>query len=256
MQLCFIDESGTPAKLGAAKPRYFVLAGLIIPEERWRHISLQLRGLKSAYHYWGELKWRFFAPGNTDAANPMVGWEQTRRNAFREEAFQIIAGDNSIKIVAGLCDAPLAYERADINSQNDIYFQTYKVVTERFQYYLQDMRKETGTTFRGIVVADHRGHDDDKRLRIQHQRLIEEDRANTSNYENMVEGLFLAPSHMSVGIQLVDLVAGAIWRRFDANDSYWFDRIRGSIRTSKDGKIDGYGIVRVPKYAWTGDIEE
>ncbi|MET3901305.1 hypothetical protein ABIB57_005275 [Devosia sp. UYZn731] len=150
----------------------------------------------------------------------------------------------------------MAYTRANINEQNDVYFQTYKVVTERFQYYLQDLQKEAGTTFRGIIIADHRGHDDDKRLRVQHQRLVEEDRTNTSTYKNMVEGLFLVPSHMSVGIQLVDLVAGANWRRFDSGDTYWFDKIRLSIRAHRDGRIDGYGIARVPHYGWTGHIED
>ncbi|WP_354044319.1 DUF3800 domain-containing protein [Devosia sp. UYZn731] len=83
--MCFIDESGTPAKLGADKPRYFVLAGLVIPEERWPKVALQLRGLKARYNYWGELKWRFFAPGNRGDDNPMAAWDQARRNEFREK---------------------------------------------------------------------------------------------------------------------------------------------------------------------------
>jgi len=254
MHLCFIDESGTPAKPGAKKPRYFVLAGLIIPEERWHRIADRLRGLKTRFGYFGEIKWRYFAPNNNDAGNPMADWSFERRNDLRTQAVAIIAAEQSVKIIAGLCDCVLAYEKANVNTQNDIYYQTYKVVTERFQYYLQDVRKSNGTPARGIIVADHRGHDDDRRLRIQHQRLVEEDAVNTASYKDMVEGLFLAPSHMSVGIQLADLVAGAIWRRFDANDSHWFDRIAPSIRTGPSGKIDGYGIARVPHRGWTLSI--
>jgi len=255
MHLCFVDESGTPAKPNAERPRFFVIAGLIVPEERWHRVSNQLHGLKVRWSYRGELKWRFFAPSNDDSDNPMVGWDQDRKNAFRADAFKIITSDKSLQIVAGVCDAPLAYQLPDVAWQSDIYFGTYKVVTERFQYYLQDLRQSSGTTFRGIIVADHRGRDDDKNFRLQHQRLVFQDGPNTSTYANLVEGLFLAPSHMSVGLQLADLVAGAIWRRFDAGDPRWFDVIRTSFRTDRDGKIDGFGIARFPKRGWTGPIE-
>lgn len=199
MQLCFIDESGTPAKLGQTTARYFVLGGLIIPEERWHKVAASLHGLKVSYGYQGEVKWRFFAPNNRQPINPMALWNQERKNEFREKLFRIITTDHSIKVIAGVCDCELAYELAHVNSQSDIYFQTYKVLTERFQYYLQDLQKESGAVFRGIIVADHRGHDDDRRLRIQHQRLVETDGINTARYKNLVEGLFLAPSHMSIG---------------------------------------------------------
>jgi hypothetical protein len=91
-------------------------------------------------------------------------------------------------------------------------------------------------------------------MRTQHQRLVEETHEYTSNYKNLIEGLFLTPSHLSVGIQMVDMVAGAIWRRFEANDSYWFDVIKPSLRTSAGGVLDGFGICRFPKRGWTGPI--
>ncbi|WP_421915394.1 DUF3800 domain-containing protein [Mesorhizobium sp.] len=46
MHLCFVDESGTPAKPGAQTPRYFVIAGLVIQEDRWHRASGMLQGLK------------------------------------------------------------------------------------------------------------------------------------------------------------------------------------------------------------------
>jgi hypothetical protein len=142
-----------------------------------------------------------------------------------------------------------------LNQQNDLYFMTYKVVTERFQYYLQDISRSSGATFRGIIVADHRGKHDDTYLRVRHQELVENESAFTSAYKNLIEGLFLTPSHMSVGIQFADLVAGTIWRRFSANDDFWFEKIKSCLRTSPAGKIDGYGIVLFPKAGWTGPIE-
>ena len=42
----------------------------------------KLGGLKRASKYHGEVKWRFFAPNNADAENPMLQWDQARRNTF------------------------------------------------------------------------------------------------------------------------------------------------------------------------------
>lgn len=194
MHLCFVDESGTPAKPGATSQRYFVIGGLIIPEERWHGITKKLQGLKTRSAYHGELKWRYFAPSNADPANPMGSWTQDKRNQFREDVFGIITSDKSVRIVAGVCDAPLAYTLGNVNAQDDIYFRTYKVVTERFQYFLQDVSRNSGRSTLGMVVADHRGRGDDQKLRQQHQRLIDEEGALSSNYNNLVEGLFFAPS--------------------------------------------------------------
>ncbi|WP_141700880.1 DUF3800 domain-containing protein [Mesorhizobium sp. SEMIA 3007] len=254
MHLCFVDESGTPAKLGAAGSRYFVIAGLIIPEDKWHRISGHLQGQKANRGYHGELKWRYFAPNNAEPANPMREWDQAARNTFRSLMFRILTSDRSIKVVAGVCDAPLAYGLGNVNEQADIYFRTYKVVTERFQYALQDISRESGKTFHGIIVADHRGTGDDKRLREQHQRLLDETGSYSSNYPNLIEGCFLSPSHTSAGIQFADMVAGAIWRRFEHDDATFFDQIRPLLRTSPSGAIDGFGLARFPKRGWGGPI--
>ena len=68
-----------------------------------------------------------------------------------------------------------------------------------------------------------------------------------SRYENLVESLFVQPSNMSVGVQLADVVAGAVWRNFEKGDSRWFDMLKPSFRKSRSGSMDGYGLVRFPK---------
>lgn len=254
MHLCFVDESGTPAKPDRELPKFFVIAGLIVPEERWHSLAAKVHGLKTRMKYRGELKWRFFAPDNSDDKNPMAQWSQDARNSLRKEVFGIVTSERSIKVIAGVCQAAAAYKLASANNQEDLYFGTYKVVTERFQYFLQDVTRTSGHRTLGIIVADHRGKGDDERMREQHQRLVVETRQFTSNYQNLVEGLFLTPSHLSIGIQLVDMIAGAIWRRFEADDSHWFEVIRSSIRAHPNGTIDGFGICRFPKTGWTGPI--
>lgn len=253
MYLLFVDESGTPPKPTVAQLSYFVMAGLVIPEDRWMGMHEKLAGLKRASGYYGEVKWRFFAPNNENPQNPMVGWEMGRRDQFREKVFSIITETKSCKILACVSECPTAYGLG-VNSQDDLYFRTYKPVTERFQYLLQDITRTSGRDSLGLIVADHRGRGDDDRMRLQHERLIRDTGQFSSNYQNFVEGLFFSPSHLSVGIQLVDMVAGAIWRAQTHNDRTWFDRIRPSFRSAPSNQIDGWGIARFPKAGWQGPV--
>lgn len=254
MHLLFVDESGTPPKPDDAGLSYFVIGGLVIPEDRWVSMREKLIGLKRASGYRGEVKWRYFAPKNADPENPMLGWSQQRKNEFRDAVFTIITGTKSCRIIACASESLSAYQLGNVNTQEDLYFRTYKPVTERFQYLLQDITRTSGRDTLGLIVADHRGKGDDDRMRQQHERLVRESGKYTSQYSNFVESLFFAPSHMSVGIQLVDMVAGAIWRAQTYNDRTWFDRLRPSFRASGTGKIDGYGIARFPKATWKGVV--
>lgn len=254
MHLLFVDESGTPPKPGDAGLSYFVIGGLVIPEDRWAGMRGKLVGLKRRSGFRGEVKWRYFAPNNHQDENPMREWDQAKRNAFRDEVFKIITEARSCKIIACASETPTAYDLGNVNSQEDLYFRTYKPVTERFQYLLQDITREAGRDTMGLIVADHRGRDGDEKMRVQHERLVREDGKYTSSYSNFIESLFFVPSHMSVGVQLVDMVAGAIWRAQAHGDMTWFDRLRPSIRSSPRGDLDGYGIVRFPKAGWNGAI--
>lgn len=254
MHLLFVDESGTPPKPACKDQAYFVIAGLVIPEDRWMGMSDKLNGLKHREGYRGEVKWRFFAPNNTDGDNPMVEWERDRRNRFRDNVFSIITDTKSCRIIACASESKTAYALGNVNSQEDLYFRTYKPVTERFQYLLQDITRSSGRDTFGMIVADHRGKGDDDSMRHRHERLIRESGQFTSQYSSFIEGLFFAPSHLSVGIQLVDMVAGAIWRAQSHNDRTWFDRLKPSFRTSATGQIDGFGLARFPKAGWQGTI--
>lgn len=255
MYLLFVDESGTPPPIKSKTSGYFVMAGLIIPENRWAGMRDKLTGLKRRRKYRGEIKWRYFAPSNKDDENPMKGWSMEEKNAMRADVFSIITDTKSCKIIAGISESYAAYNLGNCNSQDDLYFMTYKPVTERFQYFMQDINKEAGTDSMGIIVADHRGRGDDDSMRHRHERLVHSSGGYTSTYKNLIEGLFFSPSHMSIGIQLVDMVAGAIWRAQSFGDRTWFDVIRPSIRScSRTGKIDGFGIVRIPKAGWQGAV--
>lgn len=249
MHILFVDESGTPPKPGQAVPRYFVVAGVIIPETVWHQTRDAVIGLKARRRIRGELKWRYFAPGNDDADNPMRGMAPADRDAVRSDVYQVITR-NRLVTVAAVCSGAAAYRQRWIEKQDDVYHLTYKTVSERFQYYLQDISRPARRMEYGIVVGDHRGAADDKRLRGLHQKLLHATGRYISTYANLIEGLFLEPSHLSIGIQLADMVAGAVWRKYEREHGRWFDAVAPSLRRGPAGQVDGYGIIKVPKREW------
>lgn len=247
MHLLFLDESGTPPRPQHQYPSYFVVGGIVIPETSWHRVRDNLMGIKIRRGIRGEIKWRYFAPNNDDARNPMRGLPQAERDSIREEIYRLMASETGIRTLACVASRVAAYAMPSINSQDDIYHATFKPVTERFQYHLQEISKVSGRKEFGIVVGDHRGSADDRRLRGHHEKLLHSSSGFTSNYPNLIEGLFLHPSNLSVGIQLADMVAGAVWRKFERKDEKYYDLLRPSLRKSAGGDEAGYGLVKLPK---------
>jgi hypothetical protein len=244
MHMLFIDESGALNPKNKTQPNsIFVLGGVIIPEDQWLHISKELTLLKDSYEIEGEIKWRYFASNREGGIQHL---DYKRKEEVRTKIYSIVAKYKSVKIISAVVDVNKAYELAHVKDQNALYWIAYKQVIERFQYHLQDLGRLIGSKINGIVICDHRSNKDDSLLRSLHNKLLSGEKFNQSTYENLIEGVFLAPSHLSVGIQIADMVGGAIYRKYNALDDRFFNQIKGAIR-ERNGNIDGYGIVHWPK---------
>jgi hypothetical protein len=246
MHILFLDESGTAPRPGDNYPAYFVVGGIIIPETSWHRMRDGLMGLKIRRQVRGEIKWRYFAPNNCEPRNPMRNMAQEDRDSLREEIYKLIGSEVAVRTIACVASREAAYAMPSVNSQADLYHGTFKPVTERFQYHLQDVGKVSGRKELGIIVGDHRAAGDDRRLRGHHEKLLHSSAAFTSKYENLIESLFLHPSNLSVGIQLADMVAGAVWRKFERKDDRFYKMLEPSLRTNRSGVVPGYGIVKFP----------
>jgi Protein of unknown function (DUF3800) len=247
MYLLFLDESGTPPKRDKASGRYLVIGGLIIPEGAWHGIANDFRKILQSYSITAELKWKFFGKSNKDPRNSLTHLSSEEKSALRSAIFKMLTSRRSVKIVACVTSIEAAYNRPTIVTQDDVYHLTYKGVTERFQYFLQDASRVTSQQQFGMVISDHRMSDDDKKLRKRHQELMDGREKFASEYTNIVETIFFSPSEASVGLQLVDLVAGAVHRSFEYGEHRFAEALRPAFRTSNTGAILGYGLVKMPK---------
>lgn len=246
MQLLFIDESGTiPPKNKIKDVNHFTLGGIVIPADLWHEVDKELAFLKKRFKITSEIKWRYFAPGKQ--LNSLSHLNASQKENLREELYKLITKFKSIRLICAIVDVKSAYNHEYVHGENDLYWYAYKQITERFQYYLQDLSRNIGSKINGIIICDHRQPKDDQQLRLLHQKLLTRSNRSFSHYQNLVEGVFLAPSHLSVGIQLADMVAGAVYRKFSKQDNRFFDLIATSFRKSPDGKINGYGLIEWPK---------
>jgi len=147
MQIFFLDESGTPPNPANPRERYFVIGGIIIPEDQWHSIRDALLRMKIRRKIRGELKWRYFAPGNDDERNPMWKLGQEERNSIREEVYRIICDHKSVRTLACVASVKAAFELPSVRTRDELYLGTYKPVSERFQYYLQDLSRTSKAGF-------------------------------------------------------------------------------------------------------------
>lgn len=252
MQILFVDESGTPPPPNKQDDaQYFVLGGLVVPEDFWSKLAADLRRLKSQFGITGEIKWRYFAPQKPGATTHSLSHlSKEQKETLRSKLYEAIGGYKSLRIICVVTNVAAAYKLSYITNADELYWYSYKQLTERFQYYLQDLERTVGERVHGIVVCDHRAPKDDQRLRELHHQLLTGGKSTVSRYANLIEGLFIAPSHLSVGVQFADMVAGAVFRHFKNNDSRFFKQIEPSFRRSANGRIEGYGLVKFPKKGW------
>lgn len=249
MQLFFIDESGTiPPQNKTATNLFFTLGGVIIPEDHWHEIEKEMIHLKNHYKVEGEIKWRYFAKDRSEVTKtPLSHLAVQEKEELRNALYTMMTKFKSVKLISVVVDVRRAYLLDYVQTENDLYWFAYKQMTERFQYHLQDISRVVGSKINGIIICDHRQPKDDLLLRHLHQKLLTRTKLHHTFYDNLVEGVFMAPSHLSVGIQFADLVAGAVFRKYVRNDNRYFNLIRDSFRKSSTGKIEGYGLVKWPK---------
>lgn len=248
MHLFFIDESGTIPPKDKINVRYFTLGGIIIPENIWQEIDQELIMIKKQAAIVGEIKWRYFSPQKKSSKpNSLSHLNPHQKEELRFGLFNLIIKYTCVRLICTVVDIQLAYNLDYVKNENDLYWYAYLQMIEKFQLHLRDLLVLTGDKFNGIVICDHRQPKDDHQLRLLHQKLLTEWPYNVLSYRNLVEGVFIAPSHLSVGIQLADMVAGAVYRKFVRNDSRYFDLLLGSFkRNLQIGEMEGHGLIKWP----------
>lgn len=232
MKLLFLDESGTIPPPDKIKDKYFVIGGIIIDENDWHDINRNFNAIKQKYGISAdsEIKWRYFSPTNKDNLNSLKHLEQEQKYALRDELYEMIVAYEDIKIIYEISDIKKDY-LAGVKNKDELYWISYINTVYRFKDYLIEANKTLNNVSYGIVVIDNRLPMDDKKLRKQHNHIVRilNFLEKWSNSNPLIEEVFISPSHHSMGIQLADIVTGAIYRKYEKNDNKSFSKIKKLI---------------------------
>lgn len=116
-------------------------------------------------------------------------------------------------------------------------------VTERFHHLL------AAEDDRGLIVADSRHREEDDNLRRFFGQLTAEGTPYVK-LDRIVEGLFLGPSHLSVGLQCADLfvsITAAAERRSGQARGYLKKLLPQFAVHPSTGEVEGVGLKRFPE---------
>lgn len=242
MKILFVDESGDPGnpKFAASTP-YFTIGGIIISEKEWPNLKQGLVDVKKKYRVSPvkEVKWAHLKSPKKN--NPLKKFSFEKRVEFAAHLLQKITKQKEAKILTIVVDKEKLYKRRRKTFKPlDLYFESYSILLERFEYFLREVN-ELGT-----VIHDFTSDSEaNEKLRSIAEKII-----NKGTYwtkiEHFFEGFLFVPSEKSVGIQYADFVVGTVSRYKILKDERLFKIIKNSFLTNREGQIEGAGLKVFP----------
>jgi hypothetical protein len=227
MRLLFLDESGQ-----LSERRFFALGGIAIRDADWHALRDAWQATLEA-HRWPldrEVKWHGIRTGEVPPALADAIVETLAHAPFT-------AYVTLLDIGLGLREAPEFFADDETTYATGLMF-----LAERFQFLL------AAEDDLGLIVVDSRFREADARLRRFFADLTA-DGTPYSRLDRIVEGLFLGPSHHSIGLQCADLVVAitAAAERGLGQASGYLRRLLPRFATHPHtGSHEGVGIKRFP----------
>lgn len=228
MHLLFLDESGQ-----LSEQRFFALGGIAVRDLDWRVV----RDL-----------WQSTLAGARWPAEKEIKWHGIRTGEVPPplaDAVLSALARAPLTCYVTLLDIELGFETAPefFASDEDTYSTGLMFLAERFEYLL------AAEDDVGMIVVDSRFREEDSRLRRFFSDLTKDGTPYT-RLDRLVEGLFLGPSHYSIGLQCADLVV-AITAAAERGNGL----ARGYLKTlwprfavhPLKGEVEGVGLKRFPE---------
>ena len=227
MHLLFLDESGQ-----LSQKRLFAIGGVVVRDGDWHTLRNAWQETLAA-HAWPadrEVKWHGIRTGEVPPA--------------LADAVISTMASSPIRCYVTLLDMELGSEVAPdfFTTDEETYATGLMFLAERFQLVLQDADDV------GLIVVDSRFREADARLRRFFADLTK-DGTPYSRLDRLVEGLFLGPSHYSIGLQCADLVCSitAAAERGGGQARGYLKKLLPRFATHPaTGALDGVGIKRFP----------
>jgi hypothetical protein len=212
MHLLYLDHSG---EVSDPNQFYMVMAGIACFERQTHWLSAELEKIAGRFNP--------ADPASIELhANPMItgnhGWKAypvaDRRSAVLD-ALHVAARSHHSNVLFGICKDKRA------GKSNDLISEVFEEICNRFDRYLGRLHKRNNTQ-RGIIVFDKASYETKIQGLAINFRTIGH---SWGVIRNLSEVPLFLDSKASRLIQLADLIAWAIRRKFEKGDSTYFDVI-------------------------------
>ena len=224
MYLLYLDGSGSVRN---PNERHFVLAGVAVFERGIYHLIsaadkfVSSLGLGDAHDV--ELHGSVMANGSK---TPWKGMERRERLHTIEHGLDLLRDAHW-----GVQAFAVAVDK-HAEAPNDPVEYAFEEVCNRFNLFLSRLYRKGNGKHRGLIVMDNSHYEETLQGLA---RRFREEGTRWGTLRNLAEVPLFVDSAASRPIQIADLLAWAVWRRYEYGDTRYFDRIVG--RFDKEGGV-------------------
>lgn len=219
MHLLYVDDSGS---VGNATEKHFILGGVAVFERGIYHVIQALDEVVSAFgiggsHHDIELHGTEIYGGRTEPWKSIA--KKTEREQMIMKALGVIANQRSAIRLFGI-----AVEKAHVAPRDPVEY-AFEEICSRFNLFLRrtnNRDSKSGQSQRGLVIMDEMRHEQPLQALARHFRV---NGTRWGVLKNMAEVPLFVDSRASRLVQLADLVAYAMWRKYEYQDGRFFDPI-------------------------------
>ena len=224
MYLLYLDGSGSVKN---PNERYFILAGLAVFERQIYHLISEIDkfvfSLELGNAHDVELHGSVMANGHRI---PWKGMSRRERLNTIERALGMLRETHrSVRAFAVAVD-----KRAE--SPNDPVEYAFEEICNRFNLFLSRLWNRERNQQHGLVVMD-KSHYEETLQGLA--RRFREEGTRWGTLRNLAEVPLFVDSAASRPVQIADLLAWAVWRRYEHSDTRYFDQVVG--RFDKEGGV-------------------
>jgi hypothetical protein len=227
MHLLYVDESGNP---DGGEEKYFVLAGIAVFEREVYWINEEVNRIATKYFPNNEIEFHAQAIAS-HRVEPWHSCPTEQRNAIIDELCNVISSRRVVLF-------GIALEKS---TSNEPVARTFEEMCNRCDLFLRRLHAQ-GDTQRALVICD------ESRYEASLQTLLKQFRSLGTRYgatvKNFADVPFFADSKATRLLQLADLVAYAVYRRYERGDTRLLDKIIAKF-DNEDNVI--HGLVHLTK---------
>ena len=228
MHVLYLDDAGS---VGNPKDRHFVLAGIAVFERQIHWLSRELNKVAAATGHPNPEKLELH--GNQILAG-RGWWRRVKRPERRRTIRHGLAAARALKSSHHWRLFGVVVDKAARSPEDPVEY-AFEQLANRFDRFIARNNRQTGYGDRGLIVLD-------KSTRETRLQSLAAEFKDTGHRWGMLHNLADVPFFVDSGatrlIQYADLVSYALWRKFERDDTEFFEMIADAFDT-EGGVVHG-----------------